>query len=456
MLATRRPARDVFQHSEAVGLPLQGFAKSQQLLLLEFAPDVVEHAARVKDPSQIVDELCYFIGGRKFERIVFDPLTPLIQGMNASESAFRARHILQHLDSTHSVTLYILDLPEAASLAEISKDAAAAVLRFESEGDLQRRTLVIERLPGAADGPRRIPFAVLPGKGITEVTTPAESPAQSARRCVLVASKDTDVIEKCRQVLGEEYDLAECDGPLEAMAQMAAKPFDLLLMDADCNSQHAVRACLELRRNQLNLPILAVGGGYKRLRDRLTLLAQGVDECLQKPVDARLLRIRVRALLKRYSVRERFQDQQPDAMLLEGLSRPAPACQLLEEPFALRRALEQEQTNARRRYVPFSVCWVETENGGLVSLVEVICRLVRPHDLVYRNGRGVAVLMPETAGAGASAFFRRVQAADPSLNLEKACIVSDDTEGFVDRVMTLANGCVRSEQGESEEYSAAD
>jgi len=442
LLVTRRIGQDVLNHADALSLTLRPALRSGKLLLMEYTPDIVERATRVKEFSQILDEFAALVRGRKITRIVFDPLTPLIQGLNVSEAAFRARSLVERLGAYGATSLFLVDLPEGAGAAAGCRDSMQSLLRFEFSGDESRqRMLVVERLPGAPDEMRRVRFAISPDAGFVEVAADQPAAGVAGRRKILVVSGDAAVQSAIRHSLGEDYDLAECNDAIQAAARLAVSNPDLLLVDADAEGDLAMRTCLELRKNQLNIPILAIGEQHKRMRDRLGLLAQGIDEYLDKPVDGRMLRVRAQMLLKRYTPRQRFQTQEPDDRVLAALERPAPAVQVLPTIDSLREALLEEMNYSRDRAVPLSVCVIRltTYTNGRGLPVDAILQLARPHDRLFAAKRSITVLLPETSTAGANAFVRRVQAGSPALAAAEIEIIPfDGSENFVHRVLETA------------------
>lgn len=419
LLVTRRMAGDVLQHADGLGFSLRSFLRSGHLRILEYTPDVVERATRAKEFSQVIDEFHFFARQGAYGRVVFDPLTPLIQGMNASEIALRVRSLVQGFRAYSSTNLFLLDLPEGASHLPSCREVMQTVVRFEPAGSEGVRAMVLERMPGTNLAARRIPFVVVPGQGIIEAVPEAPA-AASERRRVLVVSSDAALREATGRALADECEVSECHDALQAVARLAATPADLMIIDADLEGNNAIQACVELRRNQLNLPIVVLGARQKRLRDRLSVLAQGIDEFLEKPVDGRLLRVRVRALLRRYSPRDRFQAQRDDEVVLSNLKRERPAHQTLSDLAELRAALQEESALARQQGAPYSVCVLEmgasreAESSGMGTLADTVLRFTRPCDRVYHNGRRLVVVLPETNEAGARAFVRRVTTAHPT------------------------------------------
>ena len=440
LLVTRRLGSDVLQQAEAFGVPLRAHVRSGKLVILEFTSDVVERAARARDISPIADELDYFLRGANVRRVVIDPLTPVIQGMNVSEKASNIRALVQRINRYKATSVFILDTPEGSDILMACQDATQGVLGFEyqSTGSGSGR-LTIERMPGSSGGRSEIHYAIEPGQGIIEAPAD-ENAGAAAQRKILLATGDSETSQFVRQALAGEHEVSECMDMVQGMARIAADMPDLLIVDADSNETDAVNACTELRRNQINLPILVVAGNRKRLRDRIGMLAQGIDDVLDKPVDGRLLRVRVQALLKRYSSSDKFRAHDDDQMVLASLDRPVPASGHIPDANALRACLQEEVSHARRHSVNFSVCSLETKwkNGSsLGTLLEGVNCQMRDIDKVYADSARVTVILSEASEDGVEAFLRRMHAEIGSLKeIKVSSWTFDGTDEFVTKVMS--------------------
>ena len=170
----------------------------------------------------------------------------------------------------------------------------------------------------------------------------------------------------------------------------------------------------------------------------LVLLAQGIDDCLEKPVDGRLLRVRVRSLLKRYSSRERFRDQESDNTVLASLKRFSHNGEFLTDSEVFRTCLEEEVGHAQQFSVPLSVCIIDLpdSNGGGLNKANTIQSLVRPEDKVYANAHVIAVLLSETSKGGAATFLRRLEAIiRPPAIRQVRTLTFDGSTDFVSQVL---------------------
>src|SRR6266404_2706033 len=88
---TRRSAQTIFEHGHAFGIDLEPFVRTDQLIIFEYVSKVIENSARLKDEEQIWQELDATLGDVSIQRVVFDPITPLLATPSNSAAIFRAR-----------------------------------------------------------------------------------------------------------------------------------------------------------------------------------------------------------------------------------------------------------------------------------------------------------------------------------------------------------------------------
>jgi two-component system response regulator MprA len=116
---------------------------------------------------------------------------------------------------------------------------------------------------------------------------------------ILVVDDDRRLRRALRRVLvaqGFEVETAE-DG-VEALAQLRARPFDLVVLDVMMPGRDGVEVCEQLRADGESLPVLMLTA-RDAVRDRVSGLEAGDDDYLVKPFANEELIARVRALLRR-------------------------------------------------------------------------------------------------------------------------------------------------------------
>jgi two-component system, OmpR family, response regulator MprA len=116
---------------------------------------------------------------------------------------------------------------------------------------------------------------------------------------ILVVDDDAGLRRALRRVLvshGFEVELAG-DGE-EALAQLRARRFDLVVLDVAMPERDGIEVCEQLRAAGNRLPVLMLTA-RDAVRDRVAGLEAGADDYLLKPFANEELVARIRALLRR-------------------------------------------------------------------------------------------------------------------------------------------------------------
>lgn len=110
------------------GWHLDSYLRSKQLTLLEY-PDDIEDTVAGADPGQAVAELRELIGAGPLERLVFDPITPLVESGGAIPMD-RLRAVLSPLADLPAVTLLVVGGDRSERVLGGAKSLVNTVIRF--------------------------------------------------------------------------------------------------------------------------------------------------------------------------------------------------------------------------------------------------------------------------------------------------------------------------------------
>jgi DNA-binding response OmpR family regulator/KaiC/GvpD/RAD55 family RecA-like ATPase len=417
VLVTRRTAQSVFDHGESFGLDLEAFARNNQLLIFEYVPKVVENAARLKDDAQIVREFDVSLGSDSFRRVVFDPVAPLLSSPSSPAAVFRARSLIQAFGERPVTSLYVFDTPEGDDYLASCKDFVFGVLRFEAGAFAANHgRIILERYPLPKGHPRQVEFEVTPGVGLTDATEPlaATAPPSASpflgRRKVLILDPDVSRRDYMRSFLEKAYTVLEAAGAADGLAKVAAESPDLLIMEKNSQGFDGVEVCSKLRQNHMNLPIILLADHIRRARDRVEIMTAGADDCLDRPFDARVLKLKIHSLLRRYdSSRDRFSTVPLDASVTVPLERDK-TTRTTNLTYFFER-IRREITHSTENGLSFAVVILRTREGPVIhkELCSLAETLVREYDLVCVGESYVAVLLAETNGDGPQVFVNRLQ-----------------------------------------------
>jgi DNA-binding response OmpR family regulator len=130
---------------------------------------------------------------------------------------------------------------------------------------------------------------------------------------VLVVDDDPTVAEVLlAYLLREGFSAAHAaDGP-DALAQAAAEPPDLVILDLMLPGIDGLEVCRRLRRDRGDLPVVMLTARGEE-EDRVLGLEVGADDYVTKPFSARELVLRVQSVLRRTG-----RPQTPPALLGDG------------------------------------------------------------------------------------------------------------------------------------------
>jgi len=474
-LITRRNAQVVLDHGRAFGLDFEPFVRSNQLeaiakprmgpvkrfvfngrnpvlqlllVLLEYIPKVIENAARLKDDRQITREFDAFLAGETVQRLVLDPITPLLATPSSPAAVFRARSLIQTYGELQLTCLYIFDTPEGEDYLANCKDFVYGVLRFEA-GALPgtQGRIVLERYPGLKGRPTQVQFEVIPGAGLTELVEAAPGTAgpggqPPVSRKVLVIEPDANQRELLCSLLSKSYTVLQADGAGDGLAKVAAESPDLIIMEKDTKGLDGAEICNKLRQNKMNPPIMLLAEKIRRARDRVEIMAAGADECLERPFDGRLLKLKVHNLLRRYdSSKDRLASGTLDASVTSAFQRDKTT--LTTNLTCFYDRLRQEIVHSTENALSFALLVLRQPDGSALpqEIGDLVRPLVREYDLIFASERRIGVLLAETDEKGVQVFLNRFQQRwnrTPTPTVEYRCF--DRRVNFLEVAKQLLEG----------------
>lgn len=169
-LITRRSPRVVLDHGRTFGWDFESYVAESRLILLEYSPRILQDTAGLGDENQIVSELRRIIEGSDVQRIVFDPLGPMLEGTINTNIVFRCRSVLDQVSRWGSTNLYIMDTPESDPYIHQCKDQFHGMLRLERTSGAKRAyRLTVERTPALSIKAVQIDFHLQYRYGMAEL-----------------------------------------------------------------------------------------------------------------------------------------------------------------------------------------------------------------------------------------------------------------------------------------------
>jgi DNA-binding response OmpR family regulator len=462
-LVSGRLPRALFDMAQIFGLELESYFRDRRLLLFEYPDNVLEHSSRLLDDSRIAKEFRALLGSDPVERVVFDPVTPLLAGPSRASSLARTSAMVESFDELDCTILYVVDLPDGERYLSTAKDLVCGVFCFEPglyHGAPKR--LTIERYPDYSGVERKILYDVGAGAGLIAVT-PSEAPPpvhagrgrpalpldiprtpgpmsrlprtsgngyEDACRALIVDS-DPERRGALRRILESACPVLEAQSAAEGLALTATESPRLIVLAQETHGASGLEIARKLRQNGKSTPIVMIGDHLQRAGDHAAAMCAGVDVCLETPVDGRLLRLHIRNLLRR-------PHNGPAAAAADTFlppAREALACTGDLDYFldCVGRETEYSSLNG----ISFSVLAFRISAARQLEELTAAATLVaRSHDLCYAGTSGVALLLPEAKQAQPllSRFRQRWKADPPPLVDERRF---DGQDNFLESVGKL-------------------
>ncbi len=451
---TDRAPEDLLGQADSLGFDLGPYTEDESLLVFEYPENVAEMAAGLDDHRMLIDEFTGLLEGRRLDRLVFDPLTPLVRS-GRDLDAQRCRLVMQSFAALRACSLFVLDVPGPSHVPMGCRAASSGILTLRGPGWSQpHHSMTLESFPEMA-GARTIGFAIGPGAGLLEVREERPEPESAApappppaarfwphprpeppatrtiakpeaplpltpeppHRPVLVeqgrARPETQkehpgpallIVEPdhtrramLRAQLEKNFTVFEAAGAGAAMSLAAAAAPKAILLAVEMTGIAGTETARMLRSRGSTALIVGLGDNFHRMRAQLEALASGVDLCLPYMEDERVLRLTLMNLLLRSGSVRRSELAGEAARI----SRQ-PECDgfaITGDLRAFCARIARETMYARDNGLPFLVLALRVPAiaQAVEELASTASMLLRLPDLVYTGPHGIACLLTEAA-----------------------------------------------------------
>lgn len=198
---------------------------------------------------------------------------------------------------------------------------------------------------------------------------------------ILIIEDSAEVVSLLERVLGEQgYDVtAATDGNL-GLARALDEPPDLVILDIGLPGRDGLQVAVELRRRGVMAPVLMLTA-RGAVADRISGFEAGADDYLAKPFDAEELIARVRALLRRSSLRARASQLKVGDIVLDPLTREVwragVAIALSPREFSLLEYLMRNPGRTLTRAAIVAQVWKGLEEPDVTNIVDVYMAYLR-------------------------------------------------------------------------------
>lgn len=425
-LVTERSANLLVEEASRFGFNLSTQIENGSLLLFEYPANISANARKLEDDSRIIREFQNLVGSNGIDRLVFDPVTPLLMASNSQAVANRFQRISSSFSGLGATTIYVLQGPGATEYVPACREAADGVLRLINSGSGTGKIVLEGWETGAPVS--ELEFGVVAGLGLVPVSRdhlgaqplmgrgierpmPAYRPERRAafsfpqltqgislgmhgepdKPRILLVHPDTAQRSALAGMLQKEYGVEEAHGAIDGMASLSDRLPDVLVLAPELRGISGAAIIHKLRQAGHNLPIIVVGSRIRRLSDQIALLRAGADACLEAPINEQLLNLHVSNLLCRVG-----RLKEPHNRHVEARKSPQVLnCTTDLEGFCHRSADEMNRSAELGLPVPVLVMHSPASKAILEELSSAMLMVTRSTDLVYVGLRGIAVLLPE-------------------------------------------------------------
>ncbi len=428
-LITSLAPADAIGSALRAGIDLRPFLRSRNLFVFDYPEDLQENLRGVTEDEAIAQELLQHLAAENIDRLVIDPVTPLIAGLDAPALVRRLRALVDEIQSLNATTLIVAGARANAAALERCSVLFDDILRFEApEGPSGAVRIEVRqsRHPGfggrevwlhpelqvhAADQVHAANEVPRPQPSVQRARSPLPLPEMPSLLLAAPVQKPRvlvmDPVEarraQVRTALEVFADVHEARGIVDGYGLLWSTPPDLLVVAEQLPGVTGRELIQKLRRTGREMPVIAVGSHLRRTEDQAELLEAGADACFTQPLPMRLLQHSAVNWIRR--TKPAFANLKLELPPLETATADEINCTADAEYFC--RRVERQVEIARDEDAPLSVILMHCP--GISQPAEEIasaCAMtIRRHDLVWSGARGIAVLL--TGCRDAASFLAR-------------------------------------------------
>lgn len=459
-LVTERRVEAILEEARGYGFDLTGALESGKFQFFEYPEGVAASSMQLMDDARIIEEFQALTGQYEIRRLVFDPVTPLLNAQHPAASAKRFHSIISAFSRMGATALYLIDSSESSDSVPSVRELAHGVMRVDAAG-MGSGKIVFERWPGAPSA-ESLDFGIVAGIGLVSLSRlPSGTAAASSDRLastlqfspiqipstrasgvgtlapgfqpslltgpaaamvdaviedgeretpsVLLVHPDSAQRAVLGRILSASCRVTEAHGVAAGMAMLSGQVPDLLVFAHELAGACGAALTFKLRQSGYNMPIVIVGSRVRRITDKARFLRAGADVFLDFPVDLPLLNLHVDSLLRRVG---RLNDPlRPGGEPPQGQRRAAVTCTMDLDYFCDRVAEEYGRPELVSA-CPMFTLRMPLGKPMVEELSSTALLTARAADLVYVGSRGVAVLLVDSPGA--DAFLARFSMSWPA------------------------------------------
>ena len=302
-LVTQENPEDLLTMARHIGFQWDDHLASSRLIILRYQPNFVLHFSKSFNLDEIFRELRHLSNNSKTDRLVFDPITPVVDCVNRINYTKVFAELFALVESLRSTTLLTLDEIQAVSSSPFLRtliSLAFGAIHLRISPDLKRK-MFFQKMKYQPRLLEPATYTIEPRKGIVTLASAKANleECEIPKKRILVADNDRKTTEGIKQILGDRYALTVVHDGIEALTKTVNNPLDLIILDVTLPKIDGFDVCRRLRSQGSWVPIFLISGERRRISDKVKGFNLGADEYMLKPVDFVELQSRVQAILQR-------------------------------------------------------------------------------------------------------------------------------------------------------------
>lgn len=464
-LVTNRRFEAILEEARSYGFDLAEGVKSGKFQFFEYPEEVAASSLQLMDDARIIEEFQTLTGQHEIRRLVFDPVTPLLNAQHPAASAKRFHSLISAFSRMGATALYLIDSSGNGDSVPTVRELAHGVMRVDAAG-MGSGKIVFERWPGAPSA-ESLDFGIVAGIGLVSLSrlptgsaaaaaanpgtastllqfSPYQIPATRAAGVgtlapgfsptliagptptvdavveesepelpsILVVHPDSAQRAVLGRILSSKFRVSEAQGVAAGMAMLSGQVPDVLIIPHELSGACGAALTFKLRQSGYNLPIVVIGSRVRRIADKAKYMRAGADVFVDFPTDLPLLTLHVDNLLRRIG---RVKEPLRAGAEPPSSKRLTVTCTMDMDYFCDRVAEEYSRPELVSG-VPMFTLRMPSGKPMVEELSSTALLTARAADLIYVGSRGVAVLLVDSPTAdGFLSRFSMSWAAEPPL-----------------------------------------
>ncbi|MCH7761509.1 response regulator [candidate division TA06 bacterium] len=424
-LVTQENPEDLLTMGRHIGFDWNEHLASGRLIIFRYLPNFTPHFSKSFDLPEIFNELQHLSAGAKVHRLVFDPITPIVDCVNRLNYTKIFSELFSLLEEMESTTLLTLDEISGVNSSMYLRTLISlsfGVFHLRISSDLKRK-MFFQKMKYQSELLQTATYTIEPQKGIVSIA-PEEKKSEGyetiKKKKILVADNDRKTCDDIEKILGDKYALTIVHDGVEAITKMVNNPLDLIILDTTLPKIDGFDLCRRFRSQGIHAPVLFISRERRRISDKIKGFNLGADGYTLKPLNLFEFELRVQAILRRGrdlnqgtlpSTEGYFEEFSQSPRRSSSQKRFSTSLSKVAFKKRVRKEIERSPSNFFT-LVDFEFNGLDGKEGK--KLVQICKRIlvseVREDDFVGNLGNGnVCIFLRGASSESSSIFIKRVK-----------------------------------------------